>query len=148
MSKLNKSLVNDLQSLTFEEKLEDVYKTIDLNYLGYNRLNKKSSLLKYGTDANVNRILLWLSSKKYDYVREPDKGGVLYSLLGKSNSEINIEEAEDHFKRCFTDEFTDYFDLLILKLIPQNKQRKITIYMVVFDRITLSTFTVSTEASL
>ena len=148
MSKLNKSLINDLQSLSFEEKLEDTYKTIDFNYLGFDRTNPKSTLLKYGRDANANRVLLWLTSKKLDYVREPDKGGLLYSILGMLNSDYNLSEIENRFRQCFNDEFIGQFNLVMLNLIPDKRNRKLYIYMTVFDKITLSTFKVNTEASL
>lgn len=148
MSKLNKSLVNDLQSMTFEEKLEDSYKTIDFNYLGFNKANPQSKLIKYGKDANINRVLFWLSSKKNDYVREPEKGGLLYSLLGTITSEDNLEEVEDRFKNIFNEEFFNMMDLIMVKLLPDKRSRKLIIYLVVFDKITMTTFSLNTEASL
>lgn len=148
MSKLNRSLINDLQNKTFEDKLKDTYKSIDFNYLGYDRTKPEDKLIKYGTDANINKVLFWLSSKKLDYVREPDKGGVLYSLLGLLNSEDGLAEAENLIKQRFNDEFMGYMDLVVLKLIPNKKSKKLVIYMAVYDKISLSTFNMSTEVSL
>lgn len=148
MARLNKSQINDLQSMTFEDKVEDSVIGLDFNYLGFNKNINDSKLLKYGTDANVNRVLFWLSSKKTDYVREPDKGGVLYELLGKLNNTTNLQEWEDGIKDKFNREFFGDMQMLMLQLIPDKKYKKLIINMVVMDKLTNKTFPIGTEASI
>ncbi len=148
MARLNKSLVNDLQSKTFEEKLIDSYTGIDFNYLGYDKSNPKSKLVLTGTAANVNRVLFWLSSKKTDYVREPNKGGILYELIGKINNDTNIHAWEEDIIDKFNNEFFGDMQMISLSLTPDKKRNKLVINMIVMDKILNRTFTVGTEASI
>ena len=121
MARLNKSLINDLQSYTFEEKVEDSQVGLDINYHGYDKNVPNLKFLKYGTDANVNRVLFWLSSKKTDFVREPNKGGVLYELIGSLASDTNLKEWESGIKDKFNQEFSDDMQLLVLNLSANHK---------------------------
>lgn len=148
MARLNKSQINDLQSMTFEDKVEDSVIGLDFNYLGFNKNVEDIKLLKYGTDANVNRVLFWLSSKKTDYVREPNKGGVLYELLGKLNNKTNLQEWEEGIKEKFNREFFGDMQMLMLQLVPDRKYKKLIINMVVMDKLTNKTFPIGTEASI
>ena len=146
--RLNRSLINDLQSLTFEEKLVDSITNIDFNYLGFDKNLKNSKLLKVGPDSNTNRVLFWLCSKKTDYVREPNKGGVLYAALGKNQGEINVTELESSLKEQFNYEFSNDLQLIMLKIVPDNSFRKLIINMIILDKLINKTFTVSTEAAI
>lgn len=148
MARLNKSLINDLQSFTFEEKVEDSQVGLDINYLGYDKNIPNLKFLKYGTDANVNRVLFWLGSKKTDFVREPNKGGVLYELIGSLSNNTNLKEWESGIKDKFNQEFSDDMQILVLNLSANHKLKKLTINMIVMDKVTNRTFPVGTEASI
>ena len=67
MAKLNSSYRSDLQSRTFNEKIEISKNTVDLNYEGFNAQTDKS-IERYGVSSHVNRVLMWLASKPNDYV--------------------------------------------------------------------------------
>jgi len=148
MARLNKSLVNDLQTMTFQDKVADNLISLDFNFFGFDKKIDESTLLRYGNNANVNRVLFWLSSKRTDYVREPEKGGVLYEFLGKLNSNTNINDWEESLTIKFNNEFFNDMQIVTLKLTPDYKKRKLAIMMVVLDKVTNRTFPVGTEASV
>ncbi len=148
MSRLNRSLIDDFQSKTLEERIESAVNGIDINYLGYDRSDPKSVFIKTGTDANVNRVLFWLSSKRKDYIREEFKGGILYDLLGQLCSDTNLAEWETAIASKFNEEFSGDLNLVLLRLTTDKTYRRLIINMVVQDRVKNITFPVSTEARL
>lgn len=149
MSNLNKSLISDFQTKTFEEKIKASVNGVDLYWLGYDHTSDllPSSVERYGVQANINRVLLWLSSKPNDYIRESLKGGILYSLLGQLTQDTNLEDWERIIKSRFNDEFANDLDLFYLKITPDKAYRKITINMIVRDKVTNNTFPLTTEAT-
>lgn len=144
----NKSLMSDLQTYDLDKRVEVSTNGIDFNFQGFNSNNDSSELIKYGTDANINRVLFWFSTKRNDYTRSVFKGGILYDLLGELNSNTNLEEWERTIQNRFNDEFSNDLSLLMIKLIPDKMFRKLRINMVVQDRIENRTFPISTEAKL
>jgi len=148
MSRLNSSLINDYQSKTLAEKIESVTNGIDFNYLGYDKSKSEKSFVKYGNDANINRVLFWLSSKRKDYVREEFKGGILYDLLGQLCSTTNLTDWENTIRSKFNEEFSEDLNIVLLKLTTDKTYRKLVINMVVQDKLKNITFPVSTEARL
>lgn len=150
MSKLNKSLIGELQTLSLEKKIQNALEGRDLNWTGYDHtseLNPSQAIVKSGAAASCNRVLLWLASKEHDFVRSPLKGGVLYSLLGELNSSTNLKFWEERIKTRFNEEFSGDLDLLLLKLTPDSTYRHLNIQMIVRDKLTNKTFPVNTEAS-
>lgn len=148
MSRLNRSLIDDVQSKTLEERIESAVNGIDIDYLGFDKLDPKSTFIKTGSDANVNRVLFWLSSKRKDYVREEFKGGILYDLLGQLCSDTNLAEWENAITAKFNEEFSGDLNLVLLRLTTDKTYRRLIINMVVQDRVKNITFPVSTEARL
>lgn len=148
MSRLNRSLIDDVQSKTLEERIESAVNGIDIDYLGFDKSDPKSTFIKTGTDANVNRVLFWLSSKRKDYVREEFKGGILYDLLGQLCSDTNLAEWENAISAKFNEEFSGDLNLVLLRLTADKTYRRLIINMVVQDRVKNVTFPVSTEARL
>lgn len=148
MSRLNRSLIDDVQSKTLEERIESAVNGIDVDYLGFDKSDPKSTFIKTGTDANVNRVLFWLSSKRKDYVREEFKGGILYDLLGQLCSDTNLAEWENAISAKFNEEFSGDLNLVLLRLTADKTYRRLIINMVVQDRVKNVTFPVSTEARL
>ena len=147
MPRLNSPLISDLQSTTFKEKINTSLNEVDLNWLGNNRYSD-DSFEKYGTKANVNRVLLWLASKPDDYIRESLKGGILYSLLGQLTSDTNLREWESSIREKFNAEFSQDLEIFLLKLTADKTYKKLKIEMIVRDVLLNKTFPVSTEASL
>ena len=137
MSNLNKSLISDLQTKTLQEKIDSAVTVVDLYWLGYDHTSELSPsiLERYNVQAHINRVMLWLSSKPNDYVREALKGGILYSLLGEIMNEENLSSHEEIIKARFTAEFANDLDLLYLKLSKSKTGRGLSINMIVKDKL-------------
>lgn len=149
MSNLNQSIIGELQSKTLQEKVNTLNNWVDLSWRGYDHSSYEdpSSVEKYGIKAHINRVLLWLASKPLDYVRSDFKGGVLYSLLGKLNSDANLLEFKQDIQNRFNLEFSQDLTLLFLELKTDKSYKKLYINMIVKDAITDSVFPITTEAS-
>lgn len=145
MANLNSSLVSDYQTKTLEQRINDNINSVDLNYLGFDA-KTDVSIEKYKIQSHINRVLLWLASKPYDYVRESLKGGVLYSLLGKLSNEDTASEWEQDIRSRFNDEFYQELSLIYIKVDLDKVNKKATITMIVQDNINKKTFSVNTEA--
>ena len=96
----------------------------------------------------MNRVLFWLTTKSNEYVRQPNKGGVLYSLLGTLSNDTNLSEWETEIKARFNTEFGSDLELVYLKLSTDKKNRKLNIEMVVRDVLSNRTFPITTGASI
>lgn len=141
------SIIKDTQDKTIGTLIEKTNNGVDINYLGYSAVNR-NSIVKSGTDAHINRVLFWLSSKRDDYVRESFKGGILYDLLNIRCNDEELSSWEQTIKSKFNEEFSGELELVYLKLSSNPKQRKIIINMIVRDRLENKTFPISTEAKI
>ena len=141
------SIIKDIQDKTIGTLIEKTNNGVDINYLGYSAVNR-NSIVKSGTDAHINRVLFWLSSKRDDYVRESFKGGILYDLLNIRCNDEELSSWEQTIKSKFNEEFSGELELVYLKLSSNPKQRKIIINMIVRDRLENKTFPISTEAKI
>lgn len=149
MNRLNQSLIGELQSKTFQNKTDSLNNWVDLNWKGYdhNSTQDPSSIEKYRVNAHVNRVLLWLASKPLDYVRSDFRGGVLYELIGKLNSETNLQDWKSSIQNRFNNEFSQDLNLLYLDLKTDKTYKKLYINMIVRDALNNSVFPITTEAS-
>ena len=143
----NNSIIKSTQDKTIGTLIDKVNNGVDINYLGYSSVYR-NSIVKSGTDAHINRVLFWLSSKRDDYVRESFKGGILYDLLNVRCNDEELSSWEQTIKSKFNEEFSGELELVYLKLSSNPKQRKITINMIVRDRLENKTFPISTEAKI
>lgn len=141
------SIINMAQENLLKNLVDTSNNGVDVNYLGYSSL-KKNSIVKKGTEAHVNRVLFWLSSKRDDYVRESFKGGILYDLINIRCTQEELNSWEQTIKTKFNEEFSGELELVYLKLTSNPKQKKITINMIIRDRLENSTFPLSTEAKV
>lgn len=141
------SIIKDIQDKTIGTLIEKTNNGVDISYLGYSAINR-NPIVKSGTNAHINRVLFWLSSKKDDYVRESFKGGILYDLLNVRCNDEELSSWEQTIKSKFNEEFSGELELVYLKLSSNPKQRKITINMIVRDRLENKTFPISTEAKI
>ena len=141
------SIINMAQENLLKNLVDTSNNGVDVNYLGYSSL-KNTSIVKKGTEAHVNRVLFWLSSKRDDYVRESFKGGILYDLINIRCTQEELNSWEQTIKSKFNEEFSGELELVYLKLSSNPKQRKIVINMIVRDRLENKTFPISTEAKI
>lgn len=144
---VNNSIIKNTQDKTIVSLIDKSNNGVDINYLGYSSV-LRSPIVKSGTNAHINRVLFWLSSKRDDYVRESFKGGILYDLLNIRCTDEELTSWEQTIKSKFNEEFSGELELVYLKLSSNPKQRKITINMIVRDRLENKTFPVSTEANI
>lgn len=144
---VNNSIIKNTQDKTIVSLIDKSNNGVDINYLGYSSV-LRSPIIKSGTNAHINRVLFWLSSKRDDYVRESFKGGILYDLLNIRCNDEELTSWEQTIKSKFNEEFSGELELVYLKLNSNPKQRKITINMIVRDRLENKTFPISTEANI
>lgn len=144
---VNNSIIKNTQDKTIVSLIDKSNNGVDINYLGYSSI-LRSPIIKSGTNAHINRVLFWLSSKRDDYVRESFKGGILYDLLNIRCTDEELTSWEQTIKSKFNEEFSGELELVYLKLNSNPKQRKITINMIVRDRLENKTFPISTEANI
>lgn len=147
MPTANKSLISDLQSQTLHSKVQDDKQVVDLNYSGYDR-NLDKPFERYEGSAHRNRLMLWLSSHPYDYVRSNTVGGVIYSLLKRSVNESNLEDWKQEIQERFNEEFSQDLTLLLLNLSFNNKSKTLVISMIVRDNLTKEAISITTEATI
>ena len=139
------SIIKNVQEKTIKTLVDNINNGVDINYLGYSSIGNRP-IVKQGTDAHVNRVLFWLSSKRDDYIRESFKGGILYDLLNIRCNDEELTSWEQTIKEKFNDEFSGELELVYLKLTSNPKQKKIIINMIVRDKLENKTFPISTEA--
>ena len=148
MAVLNTSVINESQLKSIETRILSNSNGVDLNYLGFDHTDTDSKIIKTREEANINRVLFWLASKPDDYIREPLKGGILYSLMGTLCNATNLSEWEQKITSRFNSAFSDDMSLVYLKLYTDRSYKKIIVTMVVKDIVENSIFSVSTEATV
>ena len=164
MASLNKSLVSEYQTTSLAKKIHQTINGVDLNWRGYSVKNKgnkqvymASSFIggtetfaendsrldggytfeKYEKDANFNRAVAWLASKKGDYVRSSSSGcGLLYTLLGKNLNQNELSNISNQVTAAFNQDFLGDMEMVDLDLSLDSKNKKIIITMVVRDLTT------------
>lgn len=144
----NKSIIKEVQDKVLKKKIDEYSSGVDINFRGYDRNTYNDSIIKKGTDAHINRVLFWLSSKRDDYVRDSFKGGILYDMLGEVTRESNLKEWEYTIKNRFNEEFSGDLDLMLVTVSLDNDNKKIIIDMVVRDTIDNRTFPISTGVEI
>ena len=155
MSLMNSAFRNESQTKTLPERIVPIIKSTDLSCFGIDNVDHtESDFVVSGKQSHINRALFWLTSKKYDFIREPNKGGYLYSLLGVSMSNINFQVMEEQLKQAFNLEFANDLEAIYVKLsrkktdINTNRINCLVVNMVVRDLIDNSLYTIAKEASL
>lgn len=143
----NHSLMTDLQTKSIDERINISARGMDFDYRGYD-VKKGGLFVKSGVDANVNRVLFWLASKRFDYTRSALRGGVLYDLLGILSNDTNLQYWEEEISKRFNAEFSNDLGLIVCRLSTDRNRRILRVNMVVQDRLNGKTFPVNTEARL
>ena len=147
MATLNRDLMGDYQSLNLQERVSKTLNSVDISYAGYDRLNP-SSIDKYNNSAHVNRVLFWLGSGRYDYVRQPYSGGILRNLVGQILSDDNLTLWENTIKSAFEENFANDLKLPYIKLQVDKVKRTLAVNMIVQDVLSNKMFTVTEETNL
>lgn len=151
MSLMNSAFRSESQTKTLPERIVPIIRSTDLSCFGIdNEGHTQSDFVVSGKQSHINRALFWLSSKNYDFIREPDKGGYLYMLLGTINSNSNLQVLEEQLRQAFNIEFANDLEVVYVKLTSKrtNKQNGLIVNMVVRDLIDNSLYTIAKEASL
>lgn len=148
MARLNKSLVGEFQETILSDQIKEINSSLDLNYRGFNRENPKDFLIKYNSQATVNRVLFWLTSKPNDYIRQSYKGGLLYAMLGSKSTDIDVQKWETEIRNKFNQDFSSDLTLTLLKLDVDKFRKILTIQMIVQDNITKAMTPITTGVTL
>ena len=147
MRKSNTKLSGILQSTTLSQDSYNFIKGVDINFLG----NEGDFILE-DTEALKNKILFWLTSARGDYVRQPSKGGPLYSVIGKAITPNNIANIQASLSSGFQDMFGKELRLISLDInmdkSAQSGKAGIIVNMVVKDLLSYNLFRVAAGVEL
>ena len=147
MRKSNTKLSGILQSTTLSQDSYDFVKGVDINFLG----NEGGFILE-DTEALKNKILFWLTSARGDYVRQPSKGGPLYSVIGKAITPNNIANIQASLSSGFQDMFGKELRLISLDInmdkSTQPGKAGIIVNMVIKDLLSYDLFRVAAGVEL
>ena len=147
MRKSNTKLSGILQSTTLSQDSYDFVKGVDINFLG----NEGGFILE-DTEALKNKILFWLTSARGDYVRQPSKGGPLYSVIGKAITPNNIANIQASLSSGFQDMFGKELRLISLDInmdkSAQPGKAGIIVNMVIKDLLSYDLFRVAAGVEL
>ena len=147
MRKSNTKLSGILQSTTLSQDSYDFVKGVDINFLG----NEGGFILE-DTEALKNKILFWLTSARGDYVRQPSKGGPLYSVIGKAITPNNIANIQAALSSGFQDMFGKELRLISLDInmdkSTQPGKAGIIVNMVIKDLLSYDLFRVAAGVEL
>lgn len=124
-------LMSEAQSTVFAEAVKASVNGVDLNIAGYSLDNISVEFSLSGTEANKNRVMLWLYSAPGDYVREPEKGGPLYAILGRALTQDSADSIEESITLSFNTLFAGDLNLVDTRVVPDTTARrwKITLYV-------------------
>jgi hypothetical protein len=143
------AIISEDQSILLTKTADYVINGADFNYGGYTlgeALTTADQFVLYKNDAIRNRILFWLGTFPGDYIRQPSKGGPLYSMLGKTLTESNAQQLEATIRNQFTENFTDV-SLENVIVTPNIQAKRWDVSIVVFDLITREAFIVDVGVS-
>ena len=147
MRKLNTKLSGILQSTTLSQDSYDFIKGVDINFLG-----NEGGFILADTEALKNKILFWLTSARGDYVRQPSKGGPLYSVIGKAITPNNIANIQASLSSGFQDMFGKELRLISLDInmdkSAQPGKAGIIVNMVIKDLLSYDLFRVAAGVEL
>jgi len=136
-------ILSEIQSKTFAETAIALVDGKDLSYKGFSLSNQAEPFVLNGTAAIRNKVMLWLVSSRGDYVREPDKGGPLGALIGKTFTEDNQKFIERSLTMAFSDFFQGDLSLIKVTAEPDIGNRRWKIKLIVNDPIRRELFDIA-----
>ncbi len=100
-------------------------------------------------DALSNALLSWLTSRKGEYIKNPERGGILVGLDFKNLSNENLEEFHFKIQNEFYKEFGNILTLQNLDIIPHYEDRYTEIIIIYKNILTgnLNSVTANIETS-
>ena len=100
--------------------------TIDLDMWG--NLDYNGQIKEYtNEDALKNALTLWLTSKRNDFLMDPEEGGVLDETYFKTLSDSTIEKLSFSIKNSIIKYFVPEIRLDFLDVIPDYKNKTVQI---------------------
>jgi phage baseplate assembly protein W len=123
----------------------------DFNFKGNNitaEASQREDFVLDGTAAIKNKVMFWLTSAEGDYVREPGKGGVLWSLLGKSLTDANAARIKKDIQTFFSANFQGELNLLGVDIIKDIENRRWKIELLVKDPIRREIFNLAVGVTI
>lgn len=136
-------LVSEAQSMLFAEAMEAAVNGVDFNLKGFSLESRDEEFVLSGTAANENRVKLWLYSKPGDYVRQPERGGPLYAILGIPLSDDNADSISDNITLSFNTFFSGDLQLIDALVSPDRKNRRWNITLYIKDPIRRELFDIA-----
>ena len=136
-------LMSEAQGILLADAVEASVNGVDLNMKGFTLDNISVEFSLSGTEANKNRVMFWLYSAPGDYIREPEKGGPLYAILGRSLTQEDADSISDSVALSFTSLFSGDLILVDCVVIPDVKSRRWKITLYVNDPIRREVFDVA-----
>lgn len=141
-------ILSEIQNQAFANRAELLVDGRDLNYKGFSLGNATGMVFSLkGTEAVKNKVMLWLVSSYGDYVREPEKGGPLENLLGKTLSDTNKEMIERSLSIAFTDFFQGDLTLAGATVTPDVTNKRWKIRLLVNDPVRRELFEIAVGVS-
>lgn len=144
-------ILSEIQTRLFSETALEFIDGKDFNYKG-NNINaaehQQEDFVLDGTEAIKNKVLFWLTSSQGDYVREPDKGGILWGLLGRSLTEENGRRAQQDIQTFFEVNFRGELNLISVQVRGDKENKRWKIEMFVKDPIRRELFNVAVGVSI
>lgn len=131
-------IISEAQSRTFGATSVASVDGCDFAYTGFSLEDyalTQDEFVLTGTSAIKNKVLLWLSSSYGDYVREPNKGGPLENLLGKTLTEDNAAFIKISLQLLFKEIFAGDLTLAEISVNPNKDYRRWDITLLVQDII-------------
>lgn len=80
-------------------------------------------------DALTNSLKMWITSRRGDVVREPERGGYLYSWLTKPLREEEIDNIEMAIRNGIEQDFQPFLRIIALQVTPNYEGRYWEIYL-------------------
>ena len=91
----------------------------DIDHLGLE--NKNGTAKEYSDDAALSvAFTIWMTSKRGDYIRDPQRGGPLDVTLFKNLSKLNLEKIEFSLSNAITFNFGEILRLKKITVVPKK----------------------------
>lgn len=143
-------ILSEVQNQTFANTAKLVINGSDFAYRGFsleeNAIQRTTFTLD-GTEAIKNKVMLWLVSSYGDYVREPEKGGPLENLLGRTLTEENASFIRSSMGILFATFFQGDLNLMEAIVEPDKQNRRWKITLLVQDPVRRELFDIAVGVS-
>ena len=84
-------------------------------------------------EALINSLKMWISSRRADIIREPERGGYLIDWLTKAMSADNIDAIQMSIRDGLDQDFSPHLQVINLIVTPDVQKRQWRIYMEIYS---------------